>query len=1691
MNYRRITGLALILLTAGSILWRLNVFRPDPPAGVAAAPNPLISATGLPPTLARTSAPLPNDPPKDAPPWQILSPRHGLFTQASLANPELRALAARLVTRRQARQKSDAWSRAQIRHWPTRGVDPAGGGYEFVGIQNGRYKVFITLNRNAGISIAADTVRQTPPFDVAGESLTIGIWDQGSVRATHQEFASNRVSVMDGASAYDHSSHVGGTLAARGVQSSAIGLAPAVKLHSYDWNSDFGEMIARAQADPAETNGIRISNHSYGAICGWYGNSWYGTWGTGYRESDYFGAYDEDAATLDSICHLAPYYLPFQAAGNDRDDTAPSRGAYFQYFYNGYWQYKTYDPATDPLADGVPNAGYDTIISVANAKNCVTIGSVSDAVLAGARSTNSVTTAAYSGWGPTDDGRIKPDLVANGESLYSSSAAGNASYTTMSGTSMATPSAAGAATLLLDWAHRLRPEWMPRGATLKALLIQTADDLGRKGPDYSFGWGLINTRAAALLLRLQTDLPDAPMIVESALSSTQTLHVYTFEGNPTAPIKATLCWTDPPGTPTNGLDLSDRRLVNDLDLKILRPDDSVALPWILDPAKPNVAATTGTNRLDNVEQVLIDPPASTGTYRIVVSTDQPLQGDVQSYSLILEGAALTPRIKHQPLLNTLDQNQPYSVSAEITPSYLLDPATAQLHWTPDETAGTWFTQALTNLGANRFQSAIPPQTCGVTVAYYLAAASSNGFIATDPPGAPTQVHRFVITAPVALTILGNPQPLGTVTPAYGVSEFASGLVAQASAEYYTPAVSGARYRCAGWRGTGSLPAEGATNLLSVTLREHSDLTWLWTPQFELAYHSNPRGLFQFSTWSDAGQTVVPQPAPPVIDSAGTRYAFAGWYRNDLRQPNAQAPAVNPLPPFPLERNSVLYARYLPENQDADGDGLPDWWELYFFGSLTPEPLIDSDGDGVDNLAEYRDRTDPQSDGSQPGPPLLQHEPLASPQNRPGPWVISATITDSYKVAQAKITWRKNDAEAWQESHLQALGVSNLFSISIGTTGTNGDRFEYSLSASDPAGQAAEIGPFHFEVAYPLASFTPTQQVDALAAYAEILSLPLTVSNGGLADLYWTASYETPPLSDCVENGPGRWTHSGAVDLWHISTNRAYSGTRAWYLGDSATWVYRDRVNASLISPALTLQDAAVFSFRHWIRTEPDSATHFWDGGVVELSTNDGVTYAAITPVGGYPFKITPNTASPFPANMPCYAGTGGWQSAQFDLADYVGQTVRLRFRFGSDAAVVDEGWYLDDIRLTLRTDSNTSWLACEPAAGTVIAESISNFEIRVISARLNPFDQREGAVLFACNDPITSNHVSRLNLKVRARPVLSDLDAAQSSTNGEGWIGFTQRLAAADGQPCDIRMEYSTDEGAHWAPATLSQPTALYGTPVISNDFPSGLAGVASAQDSVLLTNTVTAIWTTRDALPPLSQVTNARLRATAWNGFFASAAVTSRAFQVDNEPPDPANGVIDFNFSAFGNYVVGSSVTGQWSGFTDTGSGITNYYYALAPNGGTTNGIATHETSGVRADLPPGPHVWFVWARDAAGNIGEAVSNTVFVLDPASDSDGDGFSAGQEETAGTDARNGQSALQFDGRHPLPVSTNGFTLQWQSVSGRYYSIYYTNRLDHAADPWPPVLEFQNRPSTGGLMRWMDPTPNPGDSRYYRISVTAP
>ncbi|MEI6176223.1 MAG: S8 family serine peptidase [Verrucomicrobiota bacterium] len=493
-------------------------------------------------------------------------------------------------------------------------------------------------NYNAAISTGAN-LTWTSPYGLNGSGLIVGVWDGGLGRPTHQEFATgSRLVNIDAGSMSDHAMHIAGTIGAFGVNSSTHGMANAAKIHSYTSGNDKSEMTtAGASASGQTATKIYTSNHSYGPNDGWNGNTWGGT-GTDQNAYDInFGQYNYSARDIDSTIYNTPYLASFWACGNDGTDN-PSNGSTVT--ING--QSVTYNSAIHPPGDGVYRSGYETINAESIGKNSIAIGAVNDAVTSGVRDPLKATIANFSSTGPADDGRIKPDLVANGVNLFSTGIATDTTYVTMQGTSMATPNACGSATLLVDQYNRLFSSAM-RASTLKALLIHTADDIGRPGPDYFYGWGLINVKKAADLIASHATYPTAQQITESSVSTITTSRSYSFVWDGLTPITATLAWTDPAATAVTDHDSRTPTLVNNLNLKIIAPSGTEYFPYVMPfvgtwtVASMSANATTGVNNVDNVEQVRIANPGQAGTWRAEVTYSGTITNTTQDFGLIISG----------------------------------------------------------------------------------------------------------------------------------------------------------------------------------------------------------------------------------------------------------------------------------------------------------------------------------------------------------------------------------------------------------------------------------------------------------------------------------------------------------------------------------------------------------------------------------------------------------------------------------------------------------------------------------------------------------------------------------------------------------------------------------------------------------------------------------------------------------------------------------------------------------------------------------------------------------------------------------------------------------------------------------------------------------------------------------------------
>lgn len=226
--------------------------------------------------------------------------------------------------------------------------------------------------------------------------------------------------------------------------------------------------------------------------------------------------------------------------------------------------------------------------------------------------------------GPASDGRIKPDICANGTNQMSTDA--NNTYQVGGGTSAAAPGIAGLAAQMYQGYRTLNGGSNPESGLIKAAMLNTARDLGNVGPDFTYGWGRVNAHRAMLLLEENRYLNST---ISQNGNNTHSITV----GNNLEELKIMIYWTDFEASTT-----ASQALVNNLDLKVVTPTGDTILPWILDPT-PNVTAITspatkGIDDLNNMEQVQIDT-VSAGTYTILIDGKTVPQGP-QNYHILWE-----------------------------------------------------------------------------------------------------------------------------------------------------------------------------------------------------------------------------------------------------------------------------------------------------------------------------------------------------------------------------------------------------------------------------------------------------------------------------------------------------------------------------------------------------------------------------------------------------------------------------------------------------------------------------------------------------------------------------------------------------------------------------------------------------------------------------------------------------------------------------------------------------------------------------------------------------------------------------------------------------------------------------------------------------------------------------------------------
>ncbi|MBR5624524.1 S8 family serine peptidase [bacterium] len=385
--------------------------------------------------------------------------------------------------------------------------------------------------------------------------------DSGDLNDIHPDFEDKNVTGVvsstnsgrtDWSDLHGHGTHVAGSAVGTGAYSGGqyAGTAPDADLYFICIGGDGSSVFPPELIDikNAYNSGARVMNNSWGAY-----------------SPAISGDYTQDSEFYDSVCHDHPDFTILFAAGNNNKKIDTT----------GNCTLSTQAACKNVITVGASEndrpeytATYGQLFSnVAAPFNTDQAGSPQDGTQQGM--------AFFSSRGPAKDGRAKPDIVAPGtfiwstESLYDSNNNGNRSsyYTTMFGTSMATPLTSGAAA---DAVQFLKEEGFnaPSSSLVKALLINGARTMGTgqyedyteipdESPNCVNGFGHVN------LSESFSPSNGNLFLYEGSISDTDDEKTYVFSKADAGPISATLVWNDPPGTVG-----AAQALVNDLDIAV-------------------------------------------------------------------------------------------------------------------------------------------------------------------------------------------------------------------------------------------------------------------------------------------------------------------------------------------------------------------------------------------------------------------------------------------------------------------------------------------------------------------------------------------------------------------------------------------------------------------------------------------------------------------------------------------------------------------------------------------------------------------------------------------------------------------------------------------------------------------------------------------------------------------------------------------------------------------------------------------------------------------------------------------------------------------------------------------------------------------------------------------------------------------
>ncbi len=413
---------------------------------------------------------------------------------------------------------------------------------------------------------------------LTGKGIKVGLWDGAVV--WHPDFDTRLHTQEYDLNLYaDHGTHVAGTVFGSGkLHPRMQGMAPEATLYAWNFGKQENNLSEPEEMQIARKKfGITITQNSYGATI------------QNYCEQLKLYGYGLGDYRLDMLAVSEPTLTHVFAAGND--------GSFCWSQTKEIWGAE----------------GYGTVTT--RAKNIILVGAI-DAY--GRK-------ASFSSCGPQNDGRIAPTIVAKGQDVWSTKP--GESYQSLDGTSMATPTVSGHLALLAQRYAQLHNHAEIRNDLLKALVANTADDAGKKGPDFQFGFGILNAEKAVIAIEKEY------FTMGEVQNNTETKTTIPIPSGAKG-IRAMLVWNDP--TANKMYKWSDPLLQNDLDLRLLANSTTLS-PWVLNPTKGHVTeeAKRGNDNLNNIEQITasIDELGGIASVDLLVKGTKVATGK-QSFALV-------------------------------------------------------------------------------------------------------------------------------------------------------------------------------------------------------------------------------------------------------------------------------------------------------------------------------------------------------------------------------------------------------------------------------------------------------------------------------------------------------------------------------------------------------------------------------------------------------------------------------------------------------------------------------------------------------------------------------------------------------------------------------------------------------------------------------------------------------------------------------------------------------------------------------------------------------------------------------------------------------------------------------------------------------------------------------------------------